>query len=501
MHETRVNLKHLLEDLRDSYGIPLEEIIIVELIANALDSRASSVSFFVDQNSLTVLDNGRGMKRKEIRDYHDIATTTKVRGKGIGFAGIGAKLSLLIASSVITETKGGYGSRCATSWHLATENRAPWKFIPFSGKVPFSRGTAVVINIPNPNSLLLSKNFILETIYRHFYPLLFPDFFQIIYRYIYKKGIEFFVNNEKVSLSSLDFPQSFKTFKISIGKKSKKVMGFGYLAKIKELENNENKRNIGLAVSTYGKIIKSGWEWIGILPKEPSLIQGMVEIPPLAEILTTNKMDFLRDAASLKKYYQYRKAIQEAIFPILEELGEEMKAEERVRKFSPLTKEIESAIGYILNDFPELVSLLGFRKIKKGPGLTPEEMPSVKIIEEKLNQLIEIKEKEKRDRGKTEVKGEKGGEKKRGPKLIISFEERKEDSLARMVENTILINTSHPAYLKSKKENFEEYHILFCVAWVLSGFLEEGKSPQKFINNFLASWARDEKKTTSFLKI
>ncbi len=501
MHETRVNLKHLLEDLRDSYGIPLEEIIIVELIANALDSRASLISFSTDQekNSLTVLDNGQGMKRKEIRNYHDIATTTKVRGRGIGFAGIGAKLSLLIASSVITETKGGYGSRCATSWRLASENRAPWKFIPFSNKVTFPRGTAITINLSKSNSLLLSKNFILETIYRHFYPLLYSEFFQIIYRYIYKKGIKFFVNNEEVSLSNLDLPRPFKTFKISIGKRSKKVAGFGYLAKNKELKNNENKKYMGLAVSTYGKIIKSGWEWIGILPKEPSLIQGVVEIPALAEILTTNKMDFLRDAVSLKKYYQYRKAIQEAIFPILEELGEEIKTEERVKKLSPLTKEIESAIGYILNDFPELISLLGIRKIRKGPNLISEEIPLVKIIEKNPSQSMKAKEKEKSGKDRIEKKEKK--EKKRGPRLIISFEERKEDSLARMIENTILINTSHPAYLKSKKENFEEYHILFCVAWVLSGFLEEGRSPQEFINNFLTSWAREEKKTTSLLKI
>jgi len=31
----------------------------------------------------------------------------KCGGKGIGFAGIGAKLSLLIAKTVVTETKGG----------------------------------------------------------------------------------------------------------------------------------------------------------------------------------------------------------------------------------------------------------------------------------------------------------------------------------------------------------------------------------------------------------
>lgn len=498
MFETRVNLKHLLEDIRDSYGIPLEEIIIVELIANALDSRASSISFFIDQekNALTVVDNGQGMKRKEIKNYHDIATTTKVRGKGIGFAGIGAKLSLLISSSVITETKGGYGSRCATTWHLTSENHAPWKFIPYSQKVSSPRGTAITINFFNPNFLLLNRDFIFKTIYRHFYPLLHPQFFQTIYRYIYKKEVEFFVNGEKVFLSDLDISRVFKTFRVSIDKRTRKIMGFGYLTKDVEIKNNDE--NLGLAISTYGKIIKSGWEWIGIMPKEPYLIQGVVEIPCLAEILTTNKMDFLRDASSLKKYYRYRKAIQEAIFPILEELGEELGKEQKIKKLRPLTREIETAISYILDDFPELIPLLGIRRIKKGKGLSLKERPLVKIIEEKPISEIEEQKKEKIEKQEEDSESKNKKQGKKGPALSIGFEEREEDFLGRMIENTIWINKIHPAYLKAKKENFEEYHILFCVALILSKFLEEEKSPQEFINNFLSSWGRDEKKQTLF---
>ncbi len=45
INETRVNLKHLLEDIRDSYTSPLEEIILTELIANALDSKAVNIHF------------------------------------------------------------------------------------------------------------------------------------------------------------------------------------------------------------------------------------------------------------------------------------------------------------------------------------------------------------------------------------------------------------------------------------------------------------------------
>ena len=106
MPETRVNLKHLLEDNRDSYPFPLEEAIVTELIGNALDSGAARIEFTPDrqQNSLTFVDNRGGMLPQQLEQYHNIAATTKTRGKGIGFAGLGAKLALLIGE-VVTETK------------------------------------------------------------------------------------------------------------------------------------------------------------------------------------------------------------------------------------------------------------------------------------------------------------------------------------------------------------------------------------------------------------
>jgi len=39
--ETRVDLLHLLEDLRDAYPASTEETILTEIVANALDSGAA----------------------------------------------------------------------------------------------------------------------------------------------------------------------------------------------------------------------------------------------------------------------------------------------------------------------------------------------------------------------------------------------------------------------------------------------------------------------------
>ena len=81
MGETRVDLLHLLEDLRDAYPGALEETILTEIVANCLDSMAGLVTLRADpvQSTLTVVDDGHGMKRRELARYHDIAASTKVR--------------------------------------------------------------------------------------------------------------------------------------------------------------------------------------------------------------------------------------------------------------------------------------------------------------------------------------------------------------------------------------------------------------------------------------
>src|SRR5947209_700130 len=145
MGETRVDLLHLLEDLRDAYPGSLEETIASEIVANSLDSRASTVVFTADPGgrTLCVVDDGSGMTRSELRRYHDLAASGKTRGKGIGFAGVGIKLGLLACEEVLTETRCGK-AHVATTWRLASRHRAPWSWLPPPGlnRVPRARRAA-----------------------------------------------------------------------------------------------------------------------------------------------------------------------------------------------------------------------------------------------------------------------------------------------------------------------------------------------------------------------
>lgn len=68
MGETRVDLHHLLEYLRDAYPGSVEETILTEIVANSLDSGARRIVFRADPAAatLTVTDDGSGMQRRDL---------------------------------------------------------------------------------------------------------------------------------------------------------------------------------------------------------------------------------------------------------------------------------------------------------------------------------------------------------------------------------------------------------------------------------------------------
>jgi hypothetical protein len=518
MGETRVNLHHLLEDIRDSYPFPQEEVIITELVANSLDSHASDIRFIVDPEKyiLTVTDNGKGMNKKELDGYHNIASTTKTRGVGIGFAGVGAKLSLLIAKEVITETASG-DFRGATTWKLENDEKAPWKYIqiePENSKMSnYQNGTAVSIFFRYSNSVLLNADFLKKTIQKHFYTILDPTF-QTALRFIYKNGINFYVNEEKINLSEMmDFEKS-KAFKIQFGKKAKPV-GIGFIRKYKDPLDEEKR---GMAISTCGKVIKHGWDWLGISTKNPDCISGVVEMPGLSLILTTNKADFLKDTASLQKYYRYRKAVQEVIEPILKEFGEINESREKpAKELRPLEKEIREILDNMLKDFPELDPLFGRRKkleadngvlddasaLEKGTAIEEKDSERTDINNGNIGKTEDVEESEDIKNPKNRLPDldidadeQKNGKmqegKRKPPGLMIGFYDNKDSNeLGKIEEGTVWINNEHPAFKKIAKSGGEKYHIVVSTAFVLSGYLQEQKSLQAFINRFLSDWGKE----------
>ena len=514
-NETRVNLKHLLEDLRDAYASSLEEVVITELVANALDSGASNISFSCESQgrAFRCIDNGEGMNRAQLRSYHNIAATTKERGFGIGFAGVGAKLALLVAERVLTESRGKHGTRCAAEWHLQNAYRAPWKFVPFSGLIKNGRGTSVTIFLKEEKSPLLDVAFVERTIKRHFYPLIVEHAgIRKILSTLYKKPITVTLNS-RIVREEIGMSQDFSVHR----EKSRSIVGAGFLERASIDRNfwarflgREPRRpqDAGLKISTYGKVIKGGWEWLGLSPKNPEYVSGVVEVPEMSQILTTNKADFLSDAGSLRKYYRMRKAVQAAVAPALRALGESRDEGLDLRTpaaWKPLTRDIESALSEMSRQFPELESLVGERfsvaNARRGDdgsqernhkseiNITPSESRGGNVREPTDSE----RDVESASGGKTlDTKGDSTKRVKK-PGLSITFDAFGEKSerqlLGKLVKDIVYVNTAHPAWQTAQDLRQDHYHVVITVGLLLAEEVSPGKSAGEFLSAFLSAWS------------
>ena len=523
MGETRVDLLHLLEDLRDAYVGPAEETILTEIVANSLDSGATLIAVTTDliHRTFTLVDNGGGMRRRDLARYHDIAASTKTRGEGIGFAGVGIKMALLVCREVLTETR-QRGKHVATTWALASRHRAPWRWVSPPGIVA-ERGTAVRLTVDNSLSPLLDPGFVEAALRRHFHPLFDPTFAEIL-RDQYPTGVGFTVNGDWLEREGQVAAEAAE-IGVRLGRR-RKPSAAGYLIRDRA-PLPEDRR--GLAISTLGKVIKRGWDWLGLTPADPERVGGLIEVPALAECLTLNKIDFIRAGARGATYLAYRKAIQEVVARQLAEWGDSLEGGERERRRAarPVERDLEAVLMDLADDFPLLASLVeqragGQRRLPmagsgKGTGDlasgvelvaasvlgSVDTVPSADAAPAIMGEpgvgggarggatpAAEPPPLPESATVQARLPGGRGTERRPGRYgLVIQFEERPDDpELARLVESTVWINESHPAYRRAAASRAEGYHIALASALALASLAVEPAKEHAFVTAFLASW-------------
>lgn len=502
MGETRVDLKHLLEDLRDAYPGSLEETIATEIVANALDSKAAVIAFRTDavKATLTVVDDGTGMTRKALRSYHDLAVTTKQRGHGIGFAGVGIKLALLACDEVVTETRRGK-THVASTWRLASKRRAPWKWIAPPALVA-QRGTGVRLKLADPLSPLLDAGFLQSALRRHFEPLFDPAFDEVLAPH-YPSGVRFMVNGRVLPRRAAAGERA--PLAIRVGRR-RKPSAVGYLIR-SVVASGEDRR--GIAVSTLGKVIKRGWDWLGVSPGSPNEVSGLIEVPALAECLTLSKADFIRTGRRGALYLAHRKAIQQAVAERLAELGEPgAGGEEKLRrKTRPLERQLESVLIDLADDYPLLATLVerhrgGQRRLPIGqPGkgamvavgaldVEAERRPSDgSQAAARPSETPSPAEPPAPEPIRAPLPGSGGPKRRARYALSIRFESRPDDpELGRLVESTVWVNDAHPAYIRAAASRYEPYHIALTVAMTLAPLAVEAEHVHAFVTAFLTRW-------------
>lgn len=538
--ETRVDLQHLLEDLRDAYTGSLEETILTEVVANALDSGATRIRLMPNplEASLTIVDDGRGMQRKELARYHDIAASTKRRGEGIGFAGVGIKLGLLVSREVITETRRG-ATHVATRWHLASRHRAPWKWTPPPG-LTSTRGTALQLTLADQLSPLLDAGYLEETVRRHFEPLLDPSFGDVLRR-AYPNGVSFEVDGRDVTLANGTDAERVP-IAIRIGRRrAPSVVGF-----IERHVFVPPDRE-GIAISTFGKVIRRGWEWLGVSPATQTRFTGLIEAPDLAACLTLSKNDFIRTGARGATYLAYRKAIQEVATRQLAQWGDRPADESRPR-MARLERDLERVLEDLADEFPLLRSLVdrraGGQKRLPMPGRGHERVPAPLFATATAGQeptapqpagspsmdgmpdepiapseptppSPESSPVERAPAAHKEPLSPAEGPPRlhagvaAGPEtiagrrrparygLLVQMESRAGDpELARLVDNVIWINDAHPAYARALASRSLGYHIAVAVALALAPLTVEPDNEHAFVTQFLAQWGATQSTST-----
>ncbi len=515
MGETRVDLLHLLEDLADAYPGALEETVLVEMVANSLDSGASVISLLADPAgpTLTMIDDGIGMRRAELRRFHDVAASVKTRGDGIGFAGVGIKLGLLVSADVLTESRRGK-DHVATTWALSSRKRAPWTWTTPPGMVG-EHGTAVRLRLGNALSPLLDPGFLETTLRRHFAPL-FDAFFDDILRAHYPDGVRFAINGQTLVKNEETAPGTAPVA-VRLARK-RKPSAFGYLLR----EEAPAGDDPGIAISTFGKVIKRGWDWLGVSPTAPDQITGLIEAPALASCLTLNKIDFVRAGPRGATYLAYRKALQEAVSSQLAEWGDLHGGGDsrRRRATRPVERDVEEVLLDLADRFPMLAMLVerraGGRKKLPAAGaghdrhdIGPMDLfpdiadhapspPAGAVETEPPSAEQPTPDGEKPALKPPEASGaapevelpsRKATRRPTKLGLTIQFDSRPDDvELGRLIETTVWINDAHPAYRRAAASRSEGYHIALSVAMALAGLAVEPAQERAFVTAFLARW-------------
>ena len=532
MGQTRVDLRHLLEDLRDAYPGEIEETILSEIVANALDSGATSVRVLADpgERTVVVVDDGSGMGRRQVARYHDLASSTKIRGEGIGFAGVGIKLGLLISDAVLTESRRG-STHVATRWHLASRQKAPWQWVPPPGWVA-EKGTAVGLHLRNPLSPLLDPGYLEATLRLHYEPFFDSSFDEILASH-YPGGVAFTVNGRAIETTRTTTGTERAPLVVKLPRK-RKASALGFLERSPSPLPEDRQ---GIAVSTLGKVIRRGWDWAGLSPTSPELLGGLIEGPGLSAALTLNKGDFIRAGRRGVTYLAYRKAIQAAVQTQLAAWGEAREREDRARRRAtrPIERDLESVLVDLASEFPALTALVdrrfgGQRRLPTGaeePRGQASEDGAVSGSEGvPVHREAELGEGDRADGGpgkESDLTGQSDGARGepsahptgegdtttavatgtlslvtpglRGARrptrygLAIEFEERAESAeLGRLVESTVLVNTAHPAYRRAVASRSEGYHAALAVGMALAAVAVEPSRTQAFLSTFLAHW-------------
>ena len=504
VHESSVNYQNLIQDLADMYPFDVAEVVIVELLANSLDAKATSISvdFDPDTKVLIVTDNGRGMTASEFDQYHDFAVGLKTRGSGIGFAGVGAKVSFNIATRVVTETR-SEAFAGGSNWYLQSKNKLVWEEI--KPVHLHNHGTRVEVRFTSTKRLPYSSTEdLLKLLRRHYLPLLDMKYLEL-YEHLghYSSKFRFVVNGQVINPDDLTERFALERVREFFPQKAGKRIGYGILG-LASSEYPLGASLCGVLLCTFGKVIKA--DLFNQFPGNiGTRILGLVEIPGLVNFLTTAKTDFI--------HREKHREFESLYNPVRQEfkawLGELGLQPAEITGTDEATK-LERELKRISDDVPELADFFGFRTRKTilqadnsgtiraglqegievtfpiGQGEAGEGLGPVDVGQQPGQALVEDKKAGAEPAKPISRVG------RRGPKISFAAAPDKVD-LAWVDGNSVVINSGHPSYVKVHSDTAtRRLHSLFAVGSAVQRFMAAGGDAQDlmFADRMMAAWGK-----------
>ncbi len=498
-HHSKVNFKKLVSDLAAMYGDDTFDVVLSELVANSLDAKPTEI--FIDWDMatrvLTVTDNGGGMDSDAFEQYHDFAAELKSRGDGIGFAGIGAKISFNIADRVFTETRNN-GISHASDWFWHDDGSLRWHSSQL--KHLQSDGTRVEVHFGSRAGLLyVDDHYLLSILRRHYLPLFISDFLRAYQAInIYQTKPKFFINGSLVPEQQLDEVTSLTQVKQMKLQSSTRDIGWGAIG-VSERDRPIEDVAYGILLCTHGKVIKPELFGLstGVLGAK---LFGIVEIPELIQFLTTNKSDLKAGPRRMSELNRLLDPVREELREFLAQHGIAVVNQQR----NQLTAKLERELSRMLRSLPELQDFDGLlrrsRRLRQNPdgGLLTSPERSTTTGEPERTRSESGKETERSDSGGSSRRLDpEGGTRARrqrrrnnqGPR--VAFEEHLDrDETAWIESNTVVINSGHKAY--RQRINQDQARLTYCMFAIGVALdksdLVESVDGTSYVDKFIAAW-------------
>ena len=498
---SKVNFRKLVDNLAAMYGEDTFDVVLSELVANSLDAKPSEilVDWDKDRRILVVTDDGIGMDAESFAQYHDFATELKSRGDGIGFAGIGAKISFNIADRVMTETRHS-GTVSSSDWRWYDDGSLRWYSVE-PNHLKYD-GTRVEVHFEEDTGLqYVNDEYLLTVLRRHYLPLLITDFLRA-YEAIgmYRVQPRFILNGSPVNTQELNGITAFSQSKHLELQSGTQAIGWGVIG-VSDRDRPIDDTTYGILLCTHGKVIKPELFGLstGVLGAK---LFGIVEIPELIQFLTTNKSDLKAGPRRMSGLNRLLDPVREELRNFLAQHGVVMVGQQR----NQLTAKLERELSRMVRSLPELQDFDGLlrrsRRLRKsltGDLLTSDDKRSAGDREDEENRRDENGIDDISDggssrsldsEGKTRAKRQRSRN-NQGPR--VAFEEHTDREETAWIEsNTVVINSGHRAY--RQRINQDQARLTYCMFAIGVALdkseLVESADGASYVDKFIAAWGR-----------